>query len=118
MFVEPIVKQYPERHGQQRGQIRLSPNLLCSLDDPIKLPPHFIFAHHLGVDPTEATLRAEGQLFERQGTSSLIDSSLKFVEGLQIGTLGCHETQDNRLILWNQSQGLKTSGSFAVVFQQ
>src|SRR6516165_1167128 len=95
-----------------------APNILSRFDDPIQFSPHFVFAHDLGVDPTKATLRAQGQLLERQVASSLIDASLEFVEGLQIGALGCDETQDNRLAFWNESQGLKAPGSFAVVFQQ
>ena len=100
------------------GQTKLSPDLPCRIHDPIELPPHFIFAHHLGIDAAEAALGTECELPEGQVARGLIDTALEFVERFKVGTLGRDKTQDDNLILGNQSQGLKTAGSLAVVFEQ
>ena len=96
----------------------LSPNLRCRLDDPIEFPPHFVLAHHFGIDAAEAALRAECELFEGQVARGLIDTALEFVDRFQIGTLSCDQTQDDDLVLRNQSQRFKTAGAVAVVFEQ
>jgi len=88
------------------------------LDDPIEFSPHFIFAHHFGIETAETALRAQGQLFQRKVARGLINAPLEFIERLHIGTLGRDQTQNDGLILRHESQGLKTAGSFAVVFEQ
>ena len=88
MCVELIVRQYWKDNGQQRDQMRLSPDLFRRLDDPIEFPPHFVFAHHFGIDAAEAALRTECELLEGQVARGLIDAPLEFVDWFKIGTLG------------------------------
>jgi hypothetical protein len=87
MCVELMLRQYPERQWTTKGQMRLSPDLFRRLDDPIKFPPHFVFAHHFGIDAAEAALRAEREPIEGDVAGGLIDSPLEFVEPLKVGTL-------------------------------
>jgi hypothetical protein len=62
--------------------MRLSPDLFRRLDDPVELPPHFIFAHHLGIDAAEAALGTECELLEGDVARRLIDAPLEFVDWL------------------------------------
>lgn len=66
----------------------------------------------------EPALRADGQAFTANQVAGLTDPLEERIRGLQVGPFGCHETEDDRLVVGYKPKRVETAGALVVVLQQ
>jgi len=104
--------------GNYTQEFSSLPNLPRHLHQPVKFPPHGVFARRFGIDAAEAALGADRELFDRDVTRGLIDAAFEVVSGFYVRTLRGHESQDDDFVLGDEAQWLEATGALAVVLQQ
>src|SRR5712692_2429814 len=106
------------RRGGLRKEISL-PNPARRLDHQLELALLVVLADAVADDVgSEAALRAERKLLERQILRRLLDPAPQAVDGLELRQLGADESQDAELAFRNVAQGREAAGARAVVLEQ
>src|SRR5690242_16716792 len=100
-------------------KISLAPNFLSDLHDQLELRPLLIFRKDIALfGGSEATLRRQTKLLQRQELCGLIDTTLDIILRFQPARLRRDKTQHNRLALRYETQRFEPTGTVAVVFQE
>ncbi|KAI6753420.1 hypothetical protein HG531_005589 [Fusarium graminearum] len=122
-FVFPFV--------QPSLNLRLSgPDLLSDIVDKLELGKHLLLGHTISTDSdtSEAALGADADRLESllkaaalavgDDLGSVKDSVLDDLGVLQLGLLGGDDTEDDVLVLGEETEGLETAGAGVVVLEE
>ena len=108
-------------HGEGgfRHELQSVPDAAGGVDDEAELGPLLVFGEKISFHGgSEAALRAEGHVFEREVARGLVDALDQLVGVFKLRTLGADKAEDDRLIARYETQRLEGAGARVVVFEQ
>src|SRR5262245_40418472 len=104
--------------NSRHARSRRTPDRVCRLQDALKLSPLLILGERDFRHPTEAALRTDCELINREVLARLVNSALEQVERFEIGCLCRDKPEDRDLAFRHVPKRLKAAGPLVIVFKQ
>src|SRR5262245_4257749 len=81
--------------NSRHARSRRPPDRVCRFEDALELSPLLILGERNVSHPTEAALRTDRQLIDRDVPARLVNAAPEHIEGFQIGGL-CRDKSEDR----------------------
>src|SRR5580700_6943296 len=107
------------RRGVAELVASVAPDLLGGLDDEAELGHLLVVGQRVALGGRgEAALAGQADLVQRHVLGRFVDAAFEIVLGLQLGTLGGDQAEDDHLAGRDEAQWLEAAGALVVVLQE